>query len=653
MENIWSFLVQTVTVSLVAILILFLKRLFLDKLPPRWQYGIWGILALRILVPVTMKRFILLPVPLWIETLKFQVEQRLSSSYTHAFGTITVKHVFPVIHGAPTSITDWLFLLYGAGIIFSLFWYLVSYIRLRLRLRTGSAPTAELILSVREICERYRLRSPCHIKMIPGLPSAFVCGVFHPTLVWPAGKEPEDKILLHELLHVKYLDAFWSVVWCVLRSLHWCNPFLQYVFYRIGNDMESLCDQRVLERLEGESRREYGLILLAMANDKYARFPGTTSISNGGKNIARRIEAITRFRKYPQEMLLVSICILVALISPALIGTAASCDSKQFWPEDSRALDQAMSMTRIQRCTTVAGALDTYAKGLLLKNGIYIASASSLSLQKSLYHQLHSPARTEQSACFLDVGPEFAQINPSQGYRILNLMENPDGSCRAILVFSLSRSHEDPYCLWIPVTVCREDAWVVEESGERVIANEPFGDIEVQRRENALPYLRQMTASTPSGVVTVSERNVYQVDNAVQQNTVGFWGSGFDDSPKLNACFSGYSLWGLTDYTLPENASGPRPAHSVAILTANLDSIDQDADFSLLIPSPGSSSSTGNTSCTCQSVSEHWDGTLANGHGTGIQGENIEIVELPAAYRVRIMWDDVVMEEVTLCEEVK
>ena len=652
MENIWGFLVQTVSVSLVAILILLLKKLFSDKLPPRWQYGIWSILALRILMPVTMKRFILLPVPLWLETSKFLAEQRLSSAYTQIFQAITIKHIVPVIHGLPRSITDWLFLLYIAGIALSLLWYLVSYIRLRLRLRTGTAPAAELMHSIQEVCRRYDLKPPCQIKIIHGLPSAFVCGIVRHILVWPTGKEPDEKILLHELMHVRYLDAFWSVCWCVLRSLHWCNPFLQYVFYRIGNDMESLCDQRVLERLEGESRREYGMILLAMANDKYACFPGTTSISNGGKNITRRIEAIARFRKYPREMTLVSICILAVLAAPALVGTAASSNSSQFQPTDTRMLAQAMSTTRIQRCTTVAGALDTYAKGLILKNGIYIASASSLSLQEDLYNQMRWSDPEGQPAYFLDPGPEFALINCSQGYRILNLSENTDGSYRAILAFSLTWDLEEPYCLWIPVTICREDAWVVMESGERTLAAVPLGDIEMQKNEDALPSLRQLTAVTRMGTVTISERNTYQVDNSLQNNTTNYFGSfpgsSFDEAPKLNARFSGYHLWTFTDYTPPEDSSESGPSRSVAIQTANLNTIDEKVDFSKTRLYPGSSGSSDNIGFTCESVIGQWDHTISSGHGSGFYGGDIEIMKLPVAYRVQILWDDKVMDELTI-----
>ena len=50
MGNIWEFLLQTLTVSLAAAVLLIVKYLLADKLSPRWQYGVWGLLALRALI---------------------------------------------------------------------------------------------------------------------------------------------------------------------------------------------------------------------------------------------------------------------------------------------------------------------------------------------------------------------------------------------------------------------------------------------------------------------------------------------------------------------------------------------------------------------------------------------------------------------------
>ncbi|MCD8142121.1 MAG: M56 family metallopeptidase [Clostridiales bacterium] len=375
MTNLWAFLLQTLSVSAAAVLLLAMKRLFADKLSPRWQYGVWCLLALRVLLPVSTSWDTLLPLPVWVEAAKTAAEQRLSSAYSAPYAPVSASAPFPWLMATPRSVTDWLFVLYTVGVVLSLLWYALSYVRLRRLLRFGLPLTEELEGQLGGVCQRYGLRARPALRL-EGLSSAFVCGVFRPVLVLPAERDVDDKVLLHELLHLRHRDALQNVFWCLLRGLHWCNPFLQYVFDRIGNDMEALCDQRVLERLQGEDRRAYGKILLSMADETYARAPGTTSLSNGGKNIARRIAAIVRFKQYPRGMALVSVCIVAVLTGPVLVGTASGYTDTDTAPSTDAALNLSMARTRLVGCSTVAGALDTYAKGLLLENGIYLAAAS-------------------------------------------------------------------------------------------------------------------------------------------------------------------------------------------------------------------------------------------------------------------------------------
>ena len=96
MTNLWGVLLQTCSVSLVAGLLLGLKRVWKQTLSPRWQSALWGILAVRILFPVTMTgKFLLLPLPFWVETLKTVVEGHLSSSYTSFYEMTQVTAPVP------------------------------------------------------------------------------------------------------------------------------------------------------------------------------------------------------------------------------------------------------------------------------------------------------------------------------------------------------------------------------------------------------------------------------------------------------------------------------------------------------------------------------------------------------------------------------
>ena len=384
MTNLWAFLLQTLYVAGVGLLLLAIKTLLKDKLSSRWQYAVWAVLALRILLPAyTGKYYVLLPLPLWVETAKVMVEPHWASAYTNVYEATQVTSPIPWLTGTPVSLSDWLFLLYVVGVVVTLLWYLISWLRLCLLLRQGTPVPADVQEQIERIGKTYACKT-CRAIELPGLPSPMVCGVFRPVLALPKGKALDDHVILHELLHLNYKDALQNVFWCFCRALHWCNPIVRLLLNRVGNDMESLCDQRVLERLRGEDRRNYGISLLAMANDKYPRAVGTTSLSNGGKNIAQRIEAIVRFKRYPRGMALASVCVVVVLAASCLVGMVDKEEPLYGMMYFGPKTDREVAASHLNYCTTVAGALDTYAKGIINESSLCLAMATTGETQKEM-----------------------------------------------------------------------------------------------------------------------------------------------------------------------------------------------------------------------------------------------------------------------------
>ncbi len=136
MTDLWSFLLQTLTASGVAVLLLAVKALFADKLSPRWQFGIWGLLALTLLLPAGLGgRYVLFQWPLLIETVK----TLLTGSYT----LTRVVAPIPLFAGIAPGWPGLLFALYLAGGLLLLLHYLYAYLRLRLILRRGTPPSAQ------------------------------------------------------------------------------------------------------------------------------------------------------------------------------------------------------------------------------------------------------------------------------------------------------------------------------------------------------------------------------------------------------------------------------------------------------------------------------------------------------------------------------
>lgn len=585
MGNIWEFLLQTLTVSLTAAVLLIVKYLLADKLSPRWQYGIWGLLALRALIPAGMTRQVLLPLPAWVDMCKTAAERGLASAYAGPWDAMDAKSVLPWPSGAPESVTDWLFVAYAIGAAAYLLWKLAAYIRLRLALRRGAPASAELSAQIAGVCEKYGLRASRAVE-VEGLPTAFVCGVFRPVLAVPKGGV-DDKVLLHELLHLKYFDAAQGIFWCLIRALHWCNPFMHYVLDRVGNDLESICDQRVLERLEGEERREYGGILLGMANAKYARAPGTSSISNGGKNISRRIAAIVRFKLYPRGMALASVCIAVVLATPLLLGTA-SADTGHMHPGPQRELDRSFAVARTTRCRTPAAALDTYAKGLLYDNGVFLTAASPFEKHEELYEGMRESGAEGWVAYHYEAVPEQYSIETGSGYLINNLVSTENG-CEAELVLTVSYVADLENGGWlkdadgdtltglyvIPVRAYEAEGWVVEETGERqFIAADAivYDSVSLARWGNdVLPWRDTVSVERETGTVTL-RRNIYAM---ASDSSVGLAGvpQGYSDSVyRPDAVFRTMAELFCVEYTCNE-ANFPRSVAKLEMLP--LGSVDE------------------------------------------------------------------------------
>ncbi len=585
MGNIWEFLLQTLTVSLTAAVLLIVKYLLADKLSPRWQYGIWGLLALRALIPAGMTRQVLLPLPAWVDMCKTAAERGLASAYAGPWDAMDAKSVLPWPSGAPESVTDWLFVVYTLGAAAYLLWKLAVYARLWLALRRGAPASEAVSAQIASVCEKYGLRASRAVE-VEGLPTAFVCGVFRPVLAVPKGGV-DDKVLLHELLHLKYFDAAQGIFWCLIRALHWCNPFMHYVLDRVGNDLESLCDQRVLERLEGEERREYGGILLGMANEKYARAPGTSSISNGGRNISRRIAAIVRFKLYPRGMALASVCIAVVLATPLLLGTA-SADTGHMHPGPQRELDRSFAVARTTRCRTPAAALDTYAKGLLYDNGVFLTAASPFEKHEELYEGMRASGADGWVAYHYEAVPEQYSIETGSGYLINNLVSTENG-CEAELVLTVSYVADLENGGWlkdadgdtltglyvIPVRAYEAEGWVVEETGERqFIAADAivYDSVSLARWGNdVLPWRDTVSVERETGTVTL-RRNIYAM---ASDSSVGLAGvpQGYSDSVyRPDAVFRTMAELFCVEYTCNE-ANFPRSVAKLEMLP--LGSVDE------------------------------------------------------------------------------
>lgn len=543
MVNLWSVLAQTLALSVAAAVLLAAKRLFLDKLSPRWQYGVWAILALRALLPAGLLGRTLVPGGrVVLEAARLQVELPLSSVLTDPYGVTEVLApvpLFPRGLPVPGSITDVLFYVYAAGVLLLALWFFRSYTRLRAAIRRGLSPAPEVLAQVEGVAARYGLKAPRRVVVLPGLESAFVCGPLRPVLALP-GRPVDDKVLLHELLHLRHGDVWAGVGVCALRCLHWCNPLIWYCCDRMQNDCEALCDQRVLERLEGEERRAYGVILLSMADGRYARAPGTSSMANGGRNIKARIQAIARFRRYPAGMALASGCVAAVLALTCLGGVSGAAEVPGGTDRGALALAQA----QLNRPTTVAGALDTYAKALLNDSPLYYAMVLPEEGREAVWKDALVPYQEVEleDSPFWTLGFHWHRPSWLAEWSVMNLL--PDGAegYTGTLFFS-PLSEDNTYGIVYQQVAVRPDGdfWTVEPLGDLTVRPDPNQEGIYLCPSSEAPYTTYV-AETVTLHVEVDVQLQLNVNNAIFSTSTDLpaWASTYqlDPVPHPDASFT-------------------------------------------------------------------------------------------------------------------
>ena len=382
MYNIWDFLNFTISASIVGLFLLLIKALFHDKLTARWHYAIWIVLLVRLVVPV-QNTIITSPLSLlgsvrlneWMVLLKMKAETALQSVLSKPYGTVDYSGD-ALLAWQSYSFTDWLFMIYAAGVILLTLYYTVIYFGLRRRIGRGLPADDALSLMVHDTALRYNVKPGRNIRICAGFDTPFVCGIIKPVLVIPAHLKDNvtDTMILHELLHLQYKDIWMNFVIHAVRIVNWCNPVMWFVLNRIQNDSEAFCDQRVLERIEKEQHKAYGHQLLDLARSKYPTVVGTTTMANGKRNIKRRLKRMVDFSRVPKGHGAAAFCITLLLtLSCVANASVPEADFDTAYVTDARSMEKMLVNAQLYRTQTPEEALNIFCKALEEGNMGYMA----------------------------------------------------------------------------------------------------------------------------------------------------------------------------------------------------------------------------------------------------------------------------------------
>ena len=129
-----------------------------------------------------------------------------------------------------------------------------------------------------------------------GIETAFILGFVKPRIYIPAQTPSQDRayILAHERTHLEKGDHWVKMLGFATLAIHWFNPLVWAAYILLCKDIEMACDERVVQFMELQERKEYSTALLncSSAHVRHAASP----VAFGEVNVKNRIASILAYR---------------------------------------------------------------------------------------------------------------------------------------------------------------------------------------------------------------------------------------------------------------------------------------------------------------------------------------------------------------------
>ena len=278
----------------------------ISKRSPKWMNVLlWGIVALRLMLPFSIESALSLipsaetvspavvqfdPAPTITSGVNI-IDNAVNPSLSEHFAAAPTMSVNPLY--VWTYLAGWVWLI-GLGAM--LLYALVSYLRLRRRVSVS--------LCVRE-----------NIYLCDAISSPFILGVVKPRIYLPSTLDEVQRqnVLAHERAHLARRDHWWKPLGFALLAAYWFNPVLWLAYTLLCRDIELACDERVIRTMDESAVKTYSTVLLACSIPRKALI--SCPLAFGEVGVKERVRNALHYKKPAFWVVAasVAVCVVVAV----------------------------------------------------------------------------------------------------------------------------------------------------------------------------------------------------------------------------------------------------------------------------------------------------------------------------------------------------
>ncbi|GLC31314.1 M56 family metallopeptidase [Clostridium omnivorum] len=306
--------------SILIVCVAILRKMFKDKLAVEFNYLLWIIIFLRLVVPMFpqskfsvfnyIERASEKPAVIYSDTQSYY-ETKNNERDTTINSLFIDKSKEPVVIDNSEGINKYLFLKYGfilwiLGISILAAVYLAMRIIFSIKLMLDKTNVKDSRI---EILERGKKRVGYYknIKLLESniVKSPCIYGVFKPKILIPynlaaslSDKDLEN-IFIHEISHMKRRDTLRIYLTQIILVVHWFNPLVWYAYKMFREDTELCCDNKALNKLDNGEVKNYGITIIKLmskftSKSKIAATVGALGTKHESK---RRIKMISKYKR--------------------------------------------------------------------------------------------------------------------------------------------------------------------------------------------------------------------------------------------------------------------------------------------------------------------------------------------------------------------
>ena len=287
------------------ILAVLILRLVLKKAPKWVNVLLWGIVAVRLICPLSFESALsLIPSS---ETIPLDIE--MAAKPTIDSGVPAINSVVnPVLSSfAPPQhvltsanpLQIWipiLNIIWLIGVGALLLYTAVSYWRLCRKVDTA-------------------VRYKGNIFQSENVSSPFVLGIIKPRIYLPFNMNGQDleHVVAHEQAHIRRKDHWWKPLGFLLLTIHWFNPLMWLAYVLLCRDIEFACDEKVIKELGNEQRADYTQALVVCSVNR--RMIAACPLAFGEVGVKDRVKSVMNYKKpaFWGVVLAVIVCVFVAV----------------------------------------------------------------------------------------------------------------------------------------------------------------------------------------------------------------------------------------------------------------------------------------------------------------------------------------------------